>query len=462
MNGTGLPSMKRRRLLVGNNDTKYEESVAVEENSRKDTFFPSLPVEFLAVQVSNFLDRPTWNNLSMACCELFQATNNNSCRSTILPPWPYQTRHECDHEVHSIVFAPGDDGDDNDGGGAVDDKLFVGLGNRTIQFLDRRMGWHRLQKTGHLDDITCLAYSPKDRILASSSEDGIIQLWNTTSKRRRSSSNCSKRGCPTSTTVSSIFNDRNGGGDSVRDGESGSSSRDCYLTCIREWSGDFRRLYTLAFSPDGKYLASGGRGSTIQLWNVHDGSHRETLRGHEGCITTLSFSPDGRTLASGSHDMRVRLWHLSNDQHKGDNIQQERDGSISSSSGSTSMATSTSTVLCKQEQWVISVSFSPDGEHIACGHSDCSIKLWDAKTLSCKRIFCGHTGVVSSITFSLDGNKMISSSYDRTIKIWHVSSGTVEKTLEGHTNQIRTVALSRDGRTLASGGWDHSVRLWRI
>jgi WD40 repeat protein len=450
MSGTTPPSMKRRRLLLGN-DTKNEKRV-VEENSRKDTFFPPLPVEFLAVQVSNFLDRPTWNNLSMACCELFQATN--SCRSTILPPWPYQTRHECDHEVHSIVFAPGDD----DEGGAVDDKLFVGLGNRTIQFLDRRMGWHRLQKTGHLDDITCVAYSPKDRILASSSEDGIIQLWNTTSKR--CISNSGKRGCPTSTTARRSSNDRNGGADSVSDGESG-RNRDCYLTCIREWSGDFRRLYTLAFSPDGKYLASGGRGSTIQLWNVHDGSHRETLRGHEGCITTLSFSPDGRTLASGSHDMRVRLWHLSNDQSDGDEIQQDRDGSIPSSSGS-STATSTSTVLCKQEQWVISVSFSPDGEHIACGHSDCSIKLWDAKTLSCKRIFCGHTGVVSSITFSLDGNKMISSSYDRTIKIWHVSSGTLKTTLEGHTNQIRTVALSRDGRTLASGGWDHSVRLWRI
>ena len=112
--------------------------------------------------------------------------------------------------------------------------------------------------------------------------------------------------------------------------------------------------------------------------------------------------------------------------------------------------------------WVISVSFSPDGQTLASGSRDRTIRLWDVETGEHKKTLQGHTGSVYSVSFSPDGQTLASGSLDDTIRLWDVETGEHKKTLQGHTNSVYSVSFSPDGQTLASGSWDHTIRLWDV
>ncbi|GMG08914.1 unnamed protein product [Aspergillus oryzae] len=109
---------------------------------------------------------------------------------------------------------------------------------------------------------------------------------------------------------------------------------------------------------------------------------------------------------------------------------------------------------------VLSVAFSPDGQTIASGSSDKTIKLWDAKTDTELQTFKGHSDGVRSVAFSPDGQTIASGSYDRTIKLWDPKTGTELQTFKGHSDGVRSVAFSPDGQTIASGSYDKTIKLW--
>ena len=192
----------------------------------------------------------------------------------------------------------------------------------------------------------------------------------------------------------------------------------------------------VAFSPDGRTLASGGHNGTIRLWNIDTGKHIRILIGHEvyDHIYSLVFSPDGRTLASGGSGHTIRLW----DVNTGAQIR----------------------TLTEHTDDVYSVAFSPDGNTLASGGRDHTIRLWKTNTGAQLRTL--DTGPVYSVAFSPDGNTLASGGRDHTIRLWDVNTGAQIRTLTEHTDDVYSVAFSPDGNTLASGGRDHTIRLWDV
>ncbi|KAK3953026.1 hypothetical protein QBC32DRAFT_128536, partial [Pseudoneurospora amorphoporcata] len=109
---------------------------------------------------------------------------------------------------------------------------------------------------------------------------------------------------------------------------------------------------------------------------------------------------------------------------------------------------------------VVSVAFSPDGQRLASGSGDNTIKIWDPASGSCLQTLTGHSSIVVSVAFSPDGQRLASGSYDHTIKIWDPASGSCLQTLIGHSSTVFSVAFSPDGQRLASGSGDNTIKIW--
>ena len=118
--------------------------------------------------------------------------------------------------------------------------------------------------------------------------------------------------------------------------------------------------------------------------------------------------------------------------------------------------------LTGHTDWVRSVSFSPDGNTLASGSDDNTVRLWEVNTGAHTRTFTGHTDWVYSVAFSPDGSTLASGSDDNTVRLWEVNTGMHIRTLTGHTFVVSTVSFSPDGNTLASGSLDDTVRLWDV
>jgi WD40 repeat protein len=193
---------------------------------------------------------------------------------------------------------------------------------------------------------------------------------------------------------------------------------------------------SVAFSFDSSLLAIGFDNS-IEIWDVQNKKHNDTIKEHTNWVKSIDFSPDGNIFAFTSGNA-IWLW----------NIKEKKiiDPSLND-----------------HVDIINSIAFSPDGSLLASGSVDDTIRLWDVKRKQCIDTLIGHTDNVMSVVFSPDGNLLASGSSDNTIRLWDVKSRKcLEPPLKGHLDWVSSISFSPDGSLLASGSWDNTVRLWEI
>jgi eukaryotic-like serine/threonine-protein kinase len=191
------------------------------------------------------------------------------------------------------------------------------------------------------------------------------------------------------------------------------------------------------FSADGRHLFCGGSETVVRSWDVATGAEEGApLEGHTSWVYALAMSPDGLRLASGGADSTVIVWDVIT--HK------------------------LVTTLFGHIAMIRALAFSPDGQILASGGRDQTIRLWDMKTGQQVSLLHGHGASVRWLSFSPDGRLLVSQSDDGLVKLWHVDPGQGGNFLAGGRSSLE-VALSPDGRLLASiAASDFAVNLWDL
>jgi WD40 repeat protein len=196
---------------------------------------------------------------------------------------------------------------------------------------------------------------------------------------------------------------------------------------------DHCQIRTVAFSPDGQYVVSGG--NELRLWDINGVPIRSSFRIDYGHITSVAFSPDGQSIAIGSYDTGLRL--------------AKPDGTPIGN-------------YFVESSMIDSVAFSPDGQSIVGGGENGKLMLWKLDGTSIGNPFQGHTSAVTSVAFSPDGQTIISSSDDTTLRLWKLDGTSIGNPFQGHTSAVTSVKFSLDGQTIVSVSRDKTLRLWNL
>ncbi|KAL6807934.1 quinon protein alcohol dehydrogenase-like superfamily [Trichoderma sp. SZMC 28013] len=410
--------------------------------------------------------------------------------------------------IRSIAFSP-------------DGRLLAsGLRGDTIRVWDAETGEAQLTLQTMKTEVHYVAFSPNGQ-LVSVSENGDFQVWDLSTGRSLKTWTVEGR---------EIM--------AIRFSPNAEESEKLVLATSKAlllWSfSDFgkptwtyteevleeeRHVYAVDFSQQGTWIASGGAGGDINIWDAHRGNAcQRTLHGHKGDVNSVAFSRDEKRLVSGSDDLKVKIWSV----ETGANLKSFNcadiirevafspdDSLITAGSGNEVKVWESESgrqrcVMRGHDEPVISVAFSPQGR-LASGSADWTIRLWslegivsngmsairepvkdhpirriamspDGKYLASAsgqsiRLWDGLTGMpmkthelfqagVLSISFSPDGTRLVTSSRDETVKVWDVASGNVYRTFHGHSDWVTFATFSPDGTSIASASEDHTVKIW--
>ncbi len=277
--------------------------------------------------------------------------------------------------------------------------------DQTVQVWDAATGSFPIIYRGHTDFVFAVAWSPDGKLIASGSRDKTVQVW------------------PVPQGVQLE--------DPAAEGN------------VFTYRGHTTFVSAVAWSPDGRRIASASYDNTVQVWEPTPESNTLTYNGHMSFVITMAWSPDGRRIASGAGDNTVQVWN--------------------------STTRLTYVTYRGHSSAVRSVAWSPDGKFIASSDA-LTVQVWNASTGEHIFTYRGHTTFVSAVAWSPDGKRIASASDDQTVQLWNApsagtrSSGPITGgdvfTYLGHSRGVRAIAWSPDGRRIVSGSEDHTVQVW--
>jgi eukaryotic-like serine/threonine-protein kinase len=210
----------------------------------------------------------------------------------------------------------------------------------------------------------------------------------------------------------------------------------------RQPAGHKDEAWSLAFSPDGRTVATGSDDSevdpTIKLWDTATGQVKAAWSGGKGTVASISFSPDGHMLATGHLEAKhnVRIW----DAATGHRVAE----------------------LAGHTDRVRAVAFAPHGRYLATASSDGTVRLWDVASWRERIVFHGHGDTVHAVGFSPDGNTLASAGNEGNIRLWNLRTNTASSRVLQNRSNLMAIAFARDGKTLAVADTLGSATIWNL
>jgi WD40 repeat protein len=286
-------------------------------------------------------------------------------------------------------------------------------------------------KVGPLAPVAAVSFSPDGKLLAVGGY-GQVTLWEVATVRP----------VTVLTNVLGAVNDVRFSPDGTLLAVAGgqpSAKGDLRLYQVKDWKllatlrGHDDVVFSVAFHPDGKQLASASYDKTIGIWDVANHKLERRLTHHSDFVYAVAFSPDGKWLASSSKDRTVRL--------------------VDAGTGKSQLT------LSGMDQEVLAVAVRPDGQAVVSSGGEPGLYWWNPKTGARVRVQRGHGGEVHELCFSKDGKLLASASADRSVRLWESTNGNLVRTLAAGSI-VYAVAISPDSKLVAAGSFDGFVRIF--